>query len=159
MNRGRQARRRPTQVAAICAPSDDVVFPLGFTVFGNQTDIEGGNPIPYTRMTQRSAHVSQSAIRYRHWKTYVREAYLRQVRGSLPALIDGLYRLDCQVYFLAPAPGKRCGHADPENVRKGIQDALFVMGDRHVVGSVTMEHVSAAPRVDCQISIWTEALS
>jgi len=44
------------------------------------------------------------------------------------------------------------GHGDPENVRKGIQDALFAYGDKHVIGNIEpIEHVTHGPRVEVRI--------
>jgi Holliday junction resolvase RusA-like endonuclease len=148
---GKGSRWRPRQVAKLVQLVDDAAFPVSFTIAGNHEDPAGGNPIPYTRMTQRSAHVSRSAIRYRHWKRYVVECYCAQVRKSPPQVANGHYRLDCKVYFLAPLVGRQCGHADPENVRKGIQDALFAMGDQHVIGTVEMKHIDEKPRVEVVI--------
>jgi hypothetical protein len=126
-----------------------VNLPLTFTIPGNHSDPKG-NPVPYTRTTRRAKRVERSAIRYYQWKQYVQKCAMA---GGFPfgrLEHDGTYRLDVHCRFL---PGN---HGDCENVRKGIQDALFFDerlkyksdklggGDKHVWGLVTFEHVSAS---------------
>lgn len=141
------SRWSPKRVAKIVQLKDDCEFPVTFTIYGNHLDLQG-NPIPYERTTQRGKWVRPSSIRYRHWKTYVLKSWVEQVRKSPPCETDGRYRLDCHIYLLKdPRMGRGCGHGDPENIRKGIQDALFQFGDQHVIGSVEYDHVEKNPCV------------
>jgi len=107
-----------------------------------------GNPIPYVRMTQRSKFVSRQARRYLMWKKYVQAAALTQARPKfLNHLVDGAKKtwVDCMIYF---ADGR---HGDPDNIRKGILDALFE-DDRHVAGNVDFDYDAESPRVE--VVIW-----
>ncbi len=62
---------------------------------------------------------------YHDWKDHVRE----HVPAVLPAPTkERPVRVDVHCYFASGT------HADPENVRKGIVDALFPGGDKHVYG-------------------------
>ena len=113
---------------------------LRFLVPGNQENPEG-NPIPYHRMTQRSKW-TKAAQRYLAYKNYV-------VRHALEAGLkidkltrNGCYQLDVICLFHSE------NHGDPENIRKGIQDALFqVAGDKHVWGQVTFADGANNPGV------------
>lgn len=62
---------------------------------------------------------------YHDWKDHVR----KHVQAALPAPTkDRPVRVDVHCYFASGT------HSDPENVRKGIVDALFPDGDKHVYG-------------------------
>jgi hypothetical protein len=52
--------------------------------------------------------------------------------------------MDVMIYF-----GSR-RHGDPENVRKGIQDAIYI-NDRMVAGSVDFDYDPGNPRVEIEI--------
>jgi len=102
------------------------------TIRGNQEDPKQGNPIPYERTTQGS-HWDPRKKRYAAWKRYVVGCWLEQF-GDIPKFKNGSsYRLDVDCFF------KNETHGDPENVRKGIQDSLF-LNDKHVWGSVRYWH-------------------
>jgi hypothetical protein len=139
MRNGR--RWQPHQVRGLAQLQDLNRYPVSFVICGNHEDPKG-NAVPYTRMTQRSKHVDPAALRYEAWKLHVVQCFTMQTRQGFPCDGDGHYRLDVKCFFLGE------NHADPENVRKGIQDALFVYGDKHVIGSVDMEHVKDTPRVE-----------
>jgi hypothetical protein len=142
----------PKKVAELVELKDECQFPVTFSIDGNQAD-PNGNPIPYERQTQRGSFARPQARRYHKWKDYVRFCWVQQIGKRLPQIPNGRYRLDCTVFFKKAATGT-CQHADPENVRKGIQDALFPFGDQHVYGSVYYEHVTDLPRV--LVTIWKE---
>ena len=116
---------------------------LDFSLFipGNQENPKTGNPIPYHRMTQRSKW-TKAAQRYLAYKNYI-------VRHALEAGLkinkltpNGVYELDVVCHFRSE------NHGDPENIRKGIQDALFqIAGDKHVWGMVAFVHHPSKPGV------------
>jgi hypothetical protein len=87
-------------------------------IAGNRPD-PNGNAVAYERMTQRSKWKDPAARRYLPGKNSFK------ITGSCrPASLclrkrTATTRLDVICYF----KGER--HADPENVRKGIQDAIF----------------------------------
>jgi len=138
----RSGRRwQPNQVKRILQQRDLNAYPVSFVIHGNHED-PNGNAVPYERMTQRSKREDLRALRYQNWKRHVLSCFSVQSRQGIPCESDGHYRLDVKCFFLGE------NHADPENVRKGIQDALFVYGDKHVTGSVDLEHVTETPRVE-----------
>lgn len=138
MRNGR--RWQSNQIKGLAQLPDVNRYPVSFVIKGNHED-PNGNAVPYQRMTQRSKYKDPAALRYLCWKIYVLQAWQTQVRQPFPCEADGYYRLDVVCFFL----GER--HADPENVRKGIQDALFPRGDKHVKGLVDFGHVKSAARV------------
>lgn len=106
-----------------------------FFIAGNHEDPKNGNPIGYYRMTQRSKHVDPAAKRYQAWQRYVQQLALEAGLRFAKLQKNGTYELNVICWF-KDQPGT-CRHADPENVRKGIQDALFQgAGDQHVWGMV-----------------------
>jgi hypothetical protein len=111
-------------------------------ISGNQDDPQG-NPIPYERMTQRGKFIRRDAKRYLAWIEFVQQHWLEQAGCPLPDKRGGEYKLDVFCAF----KGER--HADPDNIRKGIQDAIFKnAGDKHVYGAVRFGHVLANPFVE-----------
>jgi len=88
-----------------------------FSVLGNHEDPKG-NPIGYTRMTQRGKWVKPEAQRYEAWKDYV-WASLLKTYPQPPRFENGQkIHLDCYIEYR----NKR--RSDPGNVAKGIADAL-----------------------------------
>ncbi len=96
-----------------------------FSIRGNQEDPEHGNPLGYTRTTQRAKHVNPQVRRYNAWKDYV-WASLKKAYPDPPRFGNGKIVLNCYIEF---AQGRR---PDPGNVVKGIADAL---SDRKLNGS------------------------
>lgn len=96
---------------------------LAFTIRGNPLD-PNGNAIPYTRTTQRAKY-SPRYERYRDWKDYVVAAFYRETGKKQTTLrgkpIAGVPRASLSVAIAF----KGEAHADPDNVVKGIADALF----------------------------------
>jgi len=74
---------------------------------------------------------------YEAWKDHVRERTLSVPRATAACPV----RLDVWCYFGSGV------HADPENVRKGIVDALFPDGDKWVYGYHHSPLYSDAPHV------------
>jgi len=104
---------------------------LTLIIKGNQENT-AGNPIPYERMTQKNKWLPRNR-RYFAWKRYVVGCWLERFKEAPKFKRDGYYRLNVACRF------KGENHADPENIRKGIQDSLFT-GDKHVWGTVTFMH-------------------
>jgi len=105
-------------------------------ITGNQED-PYGNPIPYERMTQRSKWKPRNK-RYLLWKSYIVGCWL-EIFHKPPRFLPGeTYRLDVICYFKGEA------HADPDNCRKAVQDALF-SNDKHIWGFVSFAHVEKSP--------------
>jgi len=82
---------------------------------------------------------------YHDWKDHVRAS----VPGELPsATKEQPVRLDVYCYFASGT------HADPENVRKGIVDALFPGGDKFVFGYHHFpQYDPQNPRVEVEVSL------
>lgn len=118
-----------------------------FTINGNHEDLSG-NPIPYVRST-RAALWRPDGRRYAAWKGYVQKEFIRLLNrgfreivkdGSVAATFDSnatkpirifgshQARMDIKIFW------KNGSHGDPDNIFKGIADALFV-NDRTLDGS------------------------
>lgn len=111
-----------------------------FEIHGNQENPKG-NPIPYHRTTQRAKWRDPAARRYAAWKKFVQQHALEAGLNIGKLEKNGNYRLDVVCGFIGE------NHGDPENVRKGIQDALFeIAGDKHVWGFVGFAHNSKADK-------------
>lgn len=102
---------------------------MTFTIVGNQED-ERGNPIPYHRATQRG-RFNKGQRRYYAWKDHVRASFAQSWDRSIPLTLDGkipgtpVGKVTAEICFGSET------HADPDNVVKGILDALF-QNDKHV---------------------------
>ena len=125
---------------------------ISFTIHGNQENPEG-NPIPYHRSTQ-GAKWNPAHRRYLLWKDYVRQELHAQTE------IDRSNRLDSH-----PFQNKARGsvsiridfadetHADPDNIVKGILDALFKT-DKEI--DVHTEHTCENPQGKVEVNIIIE---
>lgn len=125
---------------------------IKFTIKGNPDDIEG-NPVPYVRVVGRALWLPR-AKKYHAWKQYVREIFHREypeyplgeeqpltTKASVQAL------LAINIYW---ADGV---HADPDNIFKGLADALF-KNDKFLDGSFQSHHASDGKgRVEVEIYI------
>ncbi len=115
-----------------------------------------GEPVPYLRMTQgqvKLMRIPDFRIRPAGMKIKTRiRAYLAYktlvLISSLDQEIDRAPKkkvyMDVMIYF-----GNR-RHGDPENIRKGIQDAVYRQ-DRMVAGAVDFDYDSKNPRVEVEI--------
>tara|TARA_Y100000310_G_C20488908_1_gene718178 strand:+ start:361 stop:795 length:435 start_codon:yes stop_codon:yes gene_type:complete len=89
---------------------------IRFIIPGNQEDVLG-NPIGYTRTTQRSKWTEKSR-RYEAWKEYVWKC-VKTVVNTIPRYEeDEKIALECRIWY------KNKRRPDPGNVVKGIADAL-----------------------------------
>ena len=98
-----------------------------FLLIGNQKD-RAGNPIPYHRATQGSFW-DPAAKRYKAWKDFVREQYWLQVKKKINN--NKPFGKDFRGTVMLIIKFKGENHADPDNIVKGILDALFE-NDKHV---------------------------
>lgn len=88
-----------------------------FTIIGNHEDPKG-NPIGYTRMTQRGKWVKPAAQRYEAWKDYIWTSLLKQ-EPDPPRFENGQkIVVSCYIEY------RNRRRPDPGNVVKGIADAL-----------------------------------
>lgn len=130
-----------------------------FTIEGNVRD-RSGNPTPYLRRTQGSLW-SKESIGYDDWLQYVRSECCKQTtlidqfgyRGKKIVLMHPIElkateyaRMELMIWFKGEA------HADPDNVFKGMADALF-KNDKHLSHSVDFAHGQRG-RIDVHISIF-----
>lgn len=118
---------------------------MNFTVYGNQEDRKG-NPIGYHRTTQGS-YWNAGSKKYTQWKHYVVKAFCEATgRQSIEKPIEGKVKqyLHTFIYF------KDRKHGDPDNIQKGIADALF-QNDKYVAGSYDFDYDKENPRVEIQV--------
>lgn len=131
-----------------------------FTIEGNQEN-KVGNPLPYLRRTQGSLW-SKESKRYEAWIEFVRrQCYFqttleerwntrgRTMRYEHPFTTsrNEYARMDVMMWFADET------HADPDNIFKGLADALF-KNDKHLAHSVDFGHASdGRGRVDIIITI------
>ena len=127
-----------------------------FTIYGNQEDTKG-NPIPYLRTTQ-GTQWTKAAIRYSQWKAFVRICLIDSLQGipkdnvlwcvaknnKAIEFTKTKSEMQLQIFFSNKA------HADPDNIFKGIADALFV-NDKLLSGSFDFGYDKENPRVEVRI--------
>ena len=105
------------------------------------------NPVPYTRVTRFSV---QRGKKYKMWKEKVKDDF-KEAFGNKPiAFFENRaeYSIFTKIFF----KDKRGG--DPENVRKGISDAIFeknVIDDKNVTGAEEFYYDKDRPRVEVRI--------
>ena len=132
---------------------------ITFTVKGNQEDVYG-NPIPYVRVVKRALWLPE-AKRYSGWKSFVRRSFYGDfpeylMRAGSTMLTDlqpfttnsaEKARMDVRIYW-------RNGiHGDPDNIFKGIADALF-KNDKYLDGSFETHYApDGKGRVEIDIAI------
>jgi hypothetical protein len=127
---------------------------IKFSVIGNQEDMKG-NPIPYHRATQGSKW-NPAHQRYLKWKDYVTAAFRNAAPTSPFCVFDNLVP--------HPVLGNPHGsvhvsicfgsenHADPDNIVKGILDALF-KNDKEIDVHTSHTCGNSDPKVDVSIEI------
>ncbi len=140
---------------------------INFTILGNQEN-PAGNPIPYTRVVGRALWTA-AAKRYAAWKDYVVRSYFEKENlGGMPVVLDDSHgkgflaikkgarkpinlgtkmRMDLKIFW---RDGK---HGDPDNIFKGIADAIFV-NDKNLDGSfVSRTACDGKGKVEVKIKI------
>jgi Holliday junction resolvase RusA-like endonuclease len=132
---------------------------ISFEITGNQDDIYG-NPVPYVRVVKRALWLPE-AKRYNGWKSFVRRVfykgypeYLMRAENNLLTELQPFNtstaekaRMDIRIYW-------RNGiHGDPDNIFKGIADALF-KNDKFLDGSFETKYApDGKGRVEVDITI------
>jgi len=114
-----------------------------FTIIGNYKDPEG-NPIPYQRLTQMTKRYARGE-KYATWKAYVAKSFIDSLDWSeqnaheqniafteKPIVLENheTARVEIEICFKGQA------HGDPDNVLKGIIDALFA-DDKYCDGATS----------------------
>ena len=132
---------------------------IQFTIKGNPEDIYG-NPVPYVRVVGRALWLP-GAKKYHAWKSYVRKCFYKGypefvMCDGKKILIDdqpltttasGKARMDIKIFWMNGL------HADPDNVFKGIADALF-KNDKFLDGSFESEYAADSKgRVEVNITL------
>ena len=121
---------------------------MKFVIYGNQENIKG-NPLGYHRTTQGS-YWNDASKRYHQWKNYVADAYctavgIRYWQNEKPIVSNkNKVYLHTKIFFANDS------RSDPDNVQKGIADALF-KNDKYVVGSYDFHFDKENPRVEVEI--------
>jgi len=117
--------------------------PISFTVSN------GGNPVPYTRTTQKQKFVDKAYKRYQDYKALIVKSFIEET-GKLPHKLlvkDKKYYVDVVAYY------KDKTHADTDNVAKGVNDALFVkpLSDKYIAGTYDYFYCKDNPRLCVRI--------
>lgn len=132
---------------------------INFTIKGNHEN-QKGNPVPYVRYTQ-GGHWKPQAKRYNEWKDYVRTAFLDALEGKNKSIATvAIWHHQKPVILLNNQKAemdiktfwKNHAHGDPDNIWKGIADALF-QNDKNLDGSFESEVDPENPRVEVKITI------
>lgn len=135
---------------------------IKFTIHGNQDDPEG-NPVPYVRST-RGALWRPDGRRYAEWKGYVQKCFWRSrdldneaiAKLALNAMSDTKpigFKRDRQTHMHIKIFWRNGAHGDPDNVWKGIADALFA-NDKNLDGSFESQiALDGRGRVEAEIKI------
>ncbi|MCP6719724.1 MAG: hypothetical protein KJI72_00140 [Patescibacteria group bacterium] len=140
---------------------------IKFTIHGNQ-EYYNGNPVPFQRMLNYAWR--RASTRYVEWQQYVRDQYFETRRAlGLQAIIsdngdpNGIEmvrtteikpfntkrkaQMDIEIYW------KNNAHGDPDNVWKGVADALF-KDDKNLDGSFKSQVAkNKKGRVEVKITI------
>ena len=120
---------------------------MKFVIYGNQENRKG-NPIGYHRTTQGS-YWNEGSRRYKAWKDYVVAAYDRAANAATisgkPIVSREKSYLHTMIYYANNA------RPDPDNVQKGVADALFE-NDKNVAGSYDFAIDKDNPRIEITIS-------
>lgn len=109
-----------------------------------------GNPIGYTRTTQRAKYCDRYK-RYQQYKDSVVLAFLEQCKGDwgankpLTTVKGSKTKMDIMIYF------KDLTHGDPDNIFKAIADSIFEV-DKYVCGSFDFAYDRDNPRVEVAIA-------
>jgi len=125
---------------------------IQFTIKGNSEDLEG-NPVPYVRVVGRALWLPH-AKKYHAWKEYVRSIFYRnypefssEQAQPLTTKISERARMSITIYWVNGV------HADPDNVFKGLADALFKQ-DKFLDGSFESHYASDGKgRVEVEITL------
>ena len=130
-----------------------------------------GHPVPYLRMTQGQTKLlkiplsrlrpSGVALRnriekYFEWKSWVWSHAMAAgakavLTGESGKVVNRRAKLDVRIYFGS------LHHGDPDNIRKGIQDALFEK-DKFISGCVDFDYDKKNPRCIVKIILQEKSM-
>lgn len=125
---------------------------ITFTIKGNQEDITG-NPLPYIRVVGRALWLP-NAKKYHAWKEYVRSIFFRNYpeyssaeSHPLTTKISERAQMSIKIYW---AHGV---HADPDNVFKGLADAVF-KNDKFLDGAFESQYaLDGRGKIEVEITL------
>ncbi len=134
---------------------------IKFTINGNQED-PAGNPIPYHRVTGKGLWLP-AAKRYAAWKDYVKNEFLDQAKNHIIKPDGYLFGYPIigkpivlehnqKAYMHLKIFWHNGAHGDPDNIFKGIADALF-KNDKNLYGSFKPGESDGKGRVEIKIKI------
>jgi Holliday junction resolvase RusA-like endonuclease len=131
---------------------------IKFKINGNQEDPKG-NPVPYVRYTQ-GGYWKPFAKRYNEWKDYVQGCFYKATEAKEYQIIITKRRITKPIILSKNQKAvmnikifwKNNAHGDPDNVWKGIADALFE-NDKNLDGSFESMVDPDNPRVEVEIVI------
>ncbi len=112
---------------------------ITFTIQGNQNNPKG-NPLGYHRTTQRGKW-NPASLRYYAWMRYVQKTYIDASGESKNYLLKPIELGTRKAYLNTMIYYASDHRPDPDNVQKGIADALFV-NDKNVAGTYDFELAS-----------------
>lgn len=127
---------------------------LKFTVKARTETGEPANPVPYTRTTQ-AAKWNPRYLKYIAWRDVIKTAFFDKhpkvygqnefMRKLHPLREEGPWHITTKIYYKS-----KQSQGDPDNVHKGINDALF-RTDKYVCGSYTFGYDKKNPRVEVTV--------
>jgi hypothetical protein len=118
------------------------MYPKGYEIVASWEVPTDGNAVPYTRMTQAEARMRtyRKVVRYLDWKRKI-------VISSTPYVLSHYHPAPKEkVYVYVHIYFRDKRHGDPDNVYKGIVDALYTQ-DKYVAGCVDFGYDRDNPRV------------
>ena len=121
---------------------------MKFTIYGNHENRKG-NPLGYHRTTQGS-YWNKSSRRYYAWKQHVIDAYCEAGGLSDFSTAKPIPKSKKKIYLHTMTYFANDSRSDPDNVQKGIADALF-QDDKYVAGSYDFDFDKENPRVEVEI--------
>lgn len=104
------------------------------------------NPVPYKRTTQKQKFKDLDYKTYIDWKNTVVIEFINLFKKYPHQILEKnrKYYVDIMVYF------KDKKHGDPDNIAKGINDAIFQkpLNDKYIAGSYDFDYDKQDPRVE-----------
>ena len=133
---------------------DYVPMDLDFVVRGYDEEKKLINPVPYKRTTQGGTW-DKGYKKYQQWKAQVQACCIQQAPKKLQfqwVKMGGKHIIDRKAPFWVRTVifFKDRTHSDPDNVHKGINDALF-KNDKYVSGEYWFFYDIEDPRVEVSV--------
>jgi len=123
-----------------------------------------GQPVPYTRTTQKQKWVDKRWQKYIDYRAKIQVAFFKSVEThpmkkyfatSMVTKNKPLDTKETKIYVSIKMFFANRQHGDPDNIMKGILDALFV-SDKYCAGTFDFEYDKDAPRVEVKIELMKE---